>query len=54
MDRIKQYDALNNNDNITSEVQELAKIEGVCNNFDIFKTFHDCDLKELISSMSFS
>lgn len=36
MDRIKQYDALNNNDNITSEVQELAKIEGVCNNFDIF------------------
>lgn len=29
MDRIKQYDALNNNDNITSEVQELAKIAGV-------------------------
>lgn len=47
MDRIKKYDALNNNENITSEVQELANIEGVCSNLDILKTFLDSDLNEL-------
>lgn len=47
MDRIKKYDALNKNENITSEVQELANIEGVCSNLDILKTFLDSDLNEL-------
>lgn len=47
MDRIKKYDALNSNENITSEVQELANIEGVCSNLDILKTFLDSDLNEL-------
>lgn len=54
MDRIKKYDALNKNENITSEVQELANIEGVRSNLDILKTFLDSDLNELNSSMSFS
>lgn len=54
MDRIKKYDALNSNENITSEVQELANIEGVRSNLDILKTFLDSDLNELNSSMSFS
>lgn len=47
MDRIKKYDALNKNENITSEVQELANIEGVRSNLDILKTFLDSDLNEL-------
>lgn len=47
MDRIKKYDALNSNENITSEVQELTNIEGVCSNLDILKTFLDSDLNEL-------
>lgn len=47
MDRIKKYDALNSNENITSEVQELANIEGVRSNLDILKTFLDSDLNEL-------
>lgn len=54
MDRIKKYDALNSNENITSEVQELANIEGVRSNSDILKTFLDSDLNELNSSISFS